>query len=141
VSGIRRVVVVLVGMGLGVGCGSSDPSGPNASAPTVANLSLATGPNRTLIFQMIATDPEGDIVGGRCIFRSTTFIGNPIMTVTPAVPPNPTAPLAVTCTLTIASAFTGQPMSGTIGIADVRGNASNVLTFATTLPERARGGG
>lgn len=140
-SGIRRVVVVLVGMGLSGGCGSSDPSGPNPSAPTVTNLSVLAGPTRTLLFRMSATDPEGDIVGGRCIFRSTTFIGIPIMTVTTAVPPNSTAPLTVTCTLTIPSGFTGQPMSGTIGIADVRGNASNQLTFATTLPERRRGSG
>lgn len=140
-SGIRRVAVVLVGMGLGAGCGSSDPSGPNPSAPTVANLSVATGPDRTLLFQMSATDPEGDIVGGRCIFRSTTFVGNPLMTVTTAVPPNATAPLRVTCALTVPSGFTGQLMRGTIGIADVRGNASNELTFVTTLPERPRGSG
>jgi hypothetical protein len=142
VSGIRHVAVVtLVGLGLGMGCGSSDSSGPNRSAPTISDLVVLNGTNRALLLRMSATDPQGDVPGGSCIFRSTTFSGDPIMTVTAVVPPNPTAPLTVTCTLTVPSGLTGQLLRGIIAIADASGNVSNQLGFTTTLPEGTRGSG
>jgi hypothetical protein len=84
---------------------------------------------------MDATDPDGDIQGGQCTFRSLIFVGVPVIVVTPAMPPDP---LVVTCTVTVPAGFTGQPLSGTIGIADAAGNVSNQLGFTTTLPERPR---
>ena len=116
IHGVRRVAVVLGGMGLVAGCVSSDvsgpsesgSSGPSPSGPTISNLVVLTGPNRALRFQMSATDPEGDVSGGRCLLRAFGITGNPSITVTPAVPPNPAAPLTVTCTLTVPSGLTGQ---------------------------------
>lgn len=138
-SGIRRVAVALCGMSLAWGCGSSDSSGPDASAPTISNLIVFTGPNRTLVLQMGAADPDADLVGGDCILAALGFTGTPVMTVASAVPPSATAPLTVTCTLSVPSGLTGRPISGTISVRDAQGNASNQLAFSATLPERPRG--
>lgn len=136
-SGAWRVGVALLGLVVG-GCGSSGPSMPDSSAPTISNLTVPTGTDRALILRMSATDPQSDILGGRCVLSSLQFTANPVMAVTTATPPNPAAPLTVTCTMIAPPGFTGRPFIGTIAVADVMGNVSNPLSFSTTLPERPR---
>ena len=138
-NGIQHVAVLLCGLALGWGCGSDDASGPTVSAPTISNLIVSTGPNRTLVFQMGAADPDADLIGGHCTLTAAGFTGTPTMTVASAVPPNPATPLTVTCTLSVPSQAAGQSVGGTISISDARGNASNQLAFSATLPERRRG--
>lgn len=138
-SGMWRVTAVLGAMTLALGCGDSDSSGPSTPAPIISNLIVSTGPNRTLVFQMGASDPDADLVGGHCTFTALGFAGLPTMSVAAAVPPNPNAPLTVTCTLPVPVGLTGRPVTGTIGVSDAKGNASNTLRFTATLPEHLRG--
>lgn len=138
--GVRRVAVALCLAGLTAACDGTDSatSGTNVSAPTISDLVISEGPDRTLLFQVTATDPQGDMLGGTCNLSVAGF--DATGQITPAPGTSSTATTAtIVCTVGVASGFTGVTITGALSISDIRGHTSNQLPFTTTLPERRAG--
>ncbi len=138
VRGVRRATVLLGVLGLSVGCGSSSgSSGPNPAAPTISDLTTSSNTQtRILLFQMTASDPQRDIVGGTCNISAPGFIDTSgVIVAAPGVPANLTSGV-VTCPIAVSAGPAGAVFRGAISITDTQGNTSNQLTFDTTLPER-----
>jgi hypothetical protein len=141
VRGVRSVAVALCLVSLTAACDgtdSSSTSGANVAAPTISNLVISDGADRTLLFQVTATDPQGDMLGGTCNLIAAGFNVTGQIVPAPGSPGSATAAVIV-CTVGVAPAFTGVTITGTISISDARGNTSNQLPFTTTLPQRRAG--
>ena len=136
--GTRCVAILVCLAGLTAACnspGSSSISGTSVAAPTISDLVISEGQDRTLIFQVTASDPQGDMLGGTCNLSAAGF--NATGQITPAPGTSSSATTAtISCTVGVAPGFTGATITGAISISDVQGNTSNQLPFTTTLPER-----
>ena len=113
-------------------------TGASASAPMITDLTISSGASQTVVFRVTATDADGDIVGGTCVIHAAGFDVSVTIVGGPGASTSATTAV-VACTVAVSPGASGQTISGTLSITDVRGNPSNQLPFMTTLPERIAG--
>jgi len=112
-----------------VACGSGGGGGTSPNSPTITNLRVSYSPAQPVVGQAIqvsfivdVVDPDGDWVGGSCVFTSGS---GQLPIQASGLPPNATTGTAV-CVLS--ELFGNSTVTVDLAIVDRAGHLSNVLS-------------
>ena len=135
--GLERGLLLLGVTVLLAACGGSGSSTAASSAPSIANLRVSYVPSTPIVgqpaqvvFFVDVVDPNGDWVGGSCLFLAGN-VELPIQT--SGLPANATSGTAQ-CVLN--ETFTNIPLKVQMVVVDKAGNQSNTLSGTVSVEGR-----